>query len=369
AATRSDIARLPGLSRPAATARRAAVLEAGVGRDPDEAPSRVGRPAARLEFDAGAGVVFAAALGRSRTQLAVCDLAGEVLASDEFDQEIGLHPDQLLPTVVRALRRLLVRSGHRLDAVRGIGLSIPGTVDPARRCSHESPIMPGWNGIALDGYFRSLTDAPVHLDSDTNAIALAERSGHLAGHPDALILKASSGIGVAVISGGRLHHGADGAAGEIGHVRYAPAARLDCRCGETGCLEAIAAGWALVQTMREAGADVAHIRDVVALAVTGDSTARRLIRSSGRHIGTVLAAAVTLLNPAVIVIGGDMVPAYDLFVAGLRESVFREANAVAARNLQIVPATHADQAGVRGCAELVLDHVLSIEAVDAAFAG
>ncbi|MBN9619948.1 MAG: ROK family protein, partial [Actinobacteria bacterium] len=266
------------------------------------------------------------------------------------------------------LRTALQRAGRSPESVRGVGLSIPGTVDGERRCSYESPIMRGWNGIPLTPYFASLAPAPVFLENDTNVIALAERFGHLPGHADALIVKASTGFGAGIVTGGVLQHGALGAAGEIGHVKYAPARNLPCRCGEVGCLEAIAGGWALVRNMREAGYDVAHVRDVARLGLDGDAVARKQIRDSGRHFGSVLAAAVTLLNPGAIVVGGDLAPAYDMFVAGLRETLYRDASAVATRDLRIVAATHGEQSGVYGCAVLALDHVLAEEAIDAALA-
>jgi predicted NBD/HSP70 family sugar kinase len=118
--------------------------------------------------------------------------------------------------------------------------------------------------------------------------------------------------------------------------------------------------------MRERGHNVEHIRDVASLAVAGDTDARDEIRASARHFGRVLAAAVTLLNPAIIVVGGDMTPAYDVFVAGLRETLYRDASTIATRDLTIVAATHGTLSGVRGCATLALDHVLSVQAVDAA---
>ena len=118
--------------------------------------------------------------------------------------------------------------------------------------------------------------------------------------------------------------------------------------------------------LRVNGHSIGHIRDLVDLAVGGDPEARRLIRESGRHIGEVLAGAVNLLNPEALVIDGDMSKAYDIFVAGLRETVYGNATALATRELRILPSTHGDQSGVIGCAAMVLDHVLSARAVDAA---
>ena len=367
--TRAELARRTGLSRTAIEARLAPLTEAGLVAEAepvDAGAGAVGRPGVQLRFNEQAGVVLSAAIGRSRAQLAVCDLGATILAHDEFDQEPGLGPDDVMASVLAALQRCLNSAGLDPVAVRGVGLSIPGTVDGSRLCSYKSPIMAGWNGVRLDAYFTDLTTAPVFLDNDTNVIAHAERRTHLQGVRDALIVKASTGLGAGILAGGRLQRGARGAAGDIGHVKYAPAAGLPCRCGERGCLEAVAAGWALVATMREQGFAVAHVRDVAALAEQGNLRARHLIRESGRHFGRILAGAVTLLDPSVIVIGGDMNPAYETFVAGLRESLYRDASAIATEGLQIVPATHGAASGLLGAATLALDNVLSADAVDRA---
>jgi predicted NBD/HSP70 family sugar kinase len=310
--------------------------------------------------------VLAAAIGRSRTQLAVCDLAGEVLATCEFDQEVGTGPDGLMPRVARELGSVLAEVGRPSADVCGIGLSIPGTVDREGGCSLDSPVMPGWDGVQLAPYLTPHFDAPVLVDNDANVMALSERRGHLERFADLVMVKASTGLGAGIVSGGALQRGALGAAGEVGHTKVPDAAEVPCRCGDRGCVEAVAGGWALVQALRAHGREVDHVRDVVALALDGDSEARGMLRESGRRLGEVLAGVVNLLNPSALVVGGDMVLAYDMLAAGLRESVYGNATALSTRQLQIVPATHGDRAGVVGCAALVLEHVLSAQAVDEA---
>lgn len=363
AVTRAEIGRLTGLSRTAVTARVAPLLAHGLLAEQDQAPSTGGRPAAFLTFNAAAGVVLAAALGRSRVRLAVCDLAGDVLAAEDIDQDTTAPPDVLMPRIVTRLGALLDSAERTAADVFGVGLSLPGTVDQERGCSIDSPVMTGWDGVALAPYFADLTDAPVVLDNDANVIALAERHAERAPVDDLLVVKASTGLGAGIISGGGLRRGAAQAAGEFGHNKTPAAAGLPCRCGDTGCLEAVAGGWALVRRLREQGHDVAHLRDVVVLAHEGDADARRAIRDSGRHVGEVLAAAVNLVNPAVLVIAGDMAGAYEIFVAGLRETLYRDATALATRALQISPSVYGDDSGLRGSAMLALDHVLRPAAI------
>lgn len=364
--TRAEIGRITGLSRTAVTARVVALESLGLVTEQDQAASTGGRPAAQLMFNVDAGVVFAAAIGRSRTQLALCNLAGDILASSEIDQEPGIGPGELMPDLVKRLDALLDDSGRRGARIFGVGLSLPGTVDQQSGASLDSPNMGGWDGVPLTPYFRGLTDAPVLMDNDANVIALAERRGGLGEFDDMLVVKASTGLGAGLIMGGRLQRGAVQAAGEFGHSKTPAAAGVPCRCGDTGCLEAIAGGWALVRDLQRGGHPVGHLRDVVMLAHSGDAEARRMIRESGRHIGEVLAAAVNLLNPAALVVAGDMVGAYDVFVAGMRETLYGNATALATRTLQIMPAIHRERSSMVGCAITALDHVLSPGAVDAA---
>jgi predicted NBD/HSP70 family sugar kinase len=367
--TRAEVGRITGLSRTAVAARVSALQARGLVLERAEALSTGGRPPARLVFNADAGVVLAAAIGRSRTQLGVCNLDGEVLAMANVDQEIGIGPQELMPDIAKRLEALLDETGRRMDEIFGVGLSIPGTADTARGCSLDSPIMSGWDGVALPPFLRELTAAPVLLDNDANVIVLAERRGQREHFEDMLLIKASTGLGAGIVAGGALQRGTVGAAGEFGHTKIPAAAGVACRCGDTGCLEAVAGGWALVRSMQQYDDSVGHIRDLVDLALTGDPEARRLIREAGRHIGEVLAGAVNLLNPQALVIGGDMAKAYDILVAGLRETVYGNASTLATRRLQIVPSTHAELSGVIGCAAMITDHVLSAAAIDAAIAG
>jgi predicted NBD/HSP70 family sugar kinase len=364
--TRTEIAHLTGLSRTAVAARISALEALGLVVEQEQAPSTGGRPPTLMSFDAAAGVVLTVAVGISRTRLAVCNLAGEVLSIGDIDQEMALGPDDLMPDVVKRLDLLLdlLLDDHCDVPVYGIGLSLPGTVDRERGCSRDSPILRGWDGVDLRPYFAEperLSGVRVVMDNDANAIALAERGDR----DDVLVLKVSTGLGAGIIAGGVLQRGAAQAAGEFGHNKIAAAQGIPCRCGDTGCLEAIAGGWAVVHALQQQGRPVRHMRDVVELANGGDAEARRMIRDSGRYVGEVVAAAVNLLNPAVLVVSGDLAGAYEIFVAGLREALYGNATAQATRTLSVVPASNGDRAAIVGSAVMVLDEVLGPRAVDA----
>lgn len=361
--TRADIAAVTGLSRTAVSARIAALTDAGLVLECEQAPSTGGRPATPVSFNAAAGVVLSVSVGISRTRLAVCDLAGTILRLSDIDQEVALGPDDLMPDVVKGLDVLL--DDHPGVTVFGVGLSLPGPVDRGRGCSRDSPILRGWDGVALRPYFAErFAGVPVILDNDANAIALAERGGELEGHSDLLVLKASTGLGAGIIAGGALQRGVSGAAGEFGHNKIAVAAGRPCRCGDTGCLETVAGGWAIVHELQQQGYTVRHLRDVVELALGGDPETRRMIRDSGRYVGEGIAPAVNLLNPKVLVITGDMAGAYDIFVAGLREALYGNATAMATRELEVVASAHGGEAAPVGSAAMALDEVLSAAAVN-----
>jgi len=359
--TRADLVRLTGLSRTAVGARVAALTDASLLVAGEELASTGGRPAGGLVFNKHAGVVLAAALGRSRSQLAVFDLDGGELAARSDDHVVGVGPDALMPLVAE---RLVALMGDR--RVVGMGVSLPGPVDRERGMSVESPVVAGWNGVELAPYLRQVADAPVFVANDCDVLARSERLGR----PelvDSLVVKASTGLGLGIIAEGRVLIGHSGAAGEIGHTRVEDPGTV-CRCGASGCLETIAGGWALVDRLGESGRQVGHVRDLVALAIGGDRRARSLLRESGRRLGEVLAVAVNLTNPQAVVLGGDMPAAFDTYAAGVRETLYARAAAFATRDLQILPAAYADRAGLVGCAALALDHVLSPPSVDALLA-
>lgn len=361
ASTRSQLRALTGLSRTAITTRVSALTSAGLLLLGEELASTGGRPPGALVFNQHAGVVLAIAIGRSRSQLAVADLDGQEIASDSRDHEVGVGPDELMTEIAQRLATLL--EGVTAP-VLGVGLSLAGTLDPDRGVSIGSPVMSGWDGVELAPYLESVTTAPLFVGNDADVLARSQLLGRSAALEDVLVVKASTGLGLGIIADGRVLSGHIGAAGEIGHTKVPAAEGQPCRCGATGCLETLAGGWSLVDRAREAGRDIEHVRDLVALALQGDPTARGLLRDSGRALGEVLAVAINLLNPAAVVIGGDMEPAFDFHVAGVRESVYALAAPLATRDLQFLPAAHGDRAGVVGCAALALDHVLAPVAVD-----
>ena len=181
---------------------------------------------------------------------------------------------------------------------------------------------------------------------------------------DFMFVKVGTGIGSGLILGGEIHRGAQGTAGDIGHI---PVSDFDvvCRCGNIGCVEAVAGGAALARDLAAKGKDTINGRDVMELARHGDPEAGRALREAGRMLGRVLAAAVNLLNPAMILIGGDLSEAGDQLLAGVREVVYQRSTALATNGLTITSSTVGDRAGIVGAAAMVIEHVLDPASIDA----
>jgi predicted NBD/HSP70 family sugar kinase len=368
ASSRSEIGRLTGLSRTAVTARVNQLTALGLIAEDATTESTGGRPAGRLAFNASSAVVLAASIGRSRIQLAVADLGCSLLAEESLEVDQSSGPQRCLPAVVDRLHEMLADCGRPVADVRGVGVSVPGSVDAARGAMVSSIVLPSWDGIELPPLFRRELGVPVLVDKDVNVMALAEQRGPLRAVRDLLMVKASTGIGVGIVSGGALQRGSLAAAGELGHIPIWDGIGVLCRCGQTDCLEAVAGGWAIVKALQQLGRDVRHVRDVVAIAANGDPEALGMIRDAGRRVGGVLSAAVTLLNPEVVVIGGDLAAAYEPFVAGLRETVYQRSTALSTRQLRIVAATFGERQGLVGCAAMINQWITSERAVDAAIA-
>jgi predicted NBD/HSP70 family sugar kinase len=195
-------------------------------------------------------------------------------------------------------------------------------------------------------------------------LALAE---HRQAWPDAdslFFVKAGTGIGSGILSGGQLYRGSQGAAGDIGHMRLDGHGDPLCRCGNLGCVEALAAGWALVRDLKLSGFAVETAVDVVTLASAGEPEAIQRLRTAGRMLGLAVAQATSLLNPAVIVLGGALSRSGDPLLAGVREMVYQRSLPLATRELVIATTALATDAGVLGATHLVVENWLQLETIE-----
>ena len=364
AVTRADLARVTGLARSTVAQRVDTLIAMGLVHDTGGTVSTGGRPPAVLAFNRDEGVVLVADLGATHARVAVCDLVGTPLAERAGDLDIALGPERVLEWLDARFSELLDEVARSRDDVRGIGVGVPGPVEFASGRPVNPPIMPGWDDFPIPEWFDGRYRAPVLVDNDVNIMARGEHRVHWRETDHLLLIKVGTGIGCGIVADGHIHRGARGAAGDIGHIRATSSEDVVCRCGNVGCLEAIAGGKALAERLAEQGADATRSRDVVRLVRSGHAGAIRMVRDAGRTLGEVLAGTVNFFNPAVIVIGGDIAEAHAQLLAGVREGIFSRSLPLATRDLRIVPSRLGDRAGVIGAATMVIEHVLSPEAVD-----
>jgi predicted NBD/HSP70 family sugar kinase len=366
AVTRADLARRTGLARSTVAQRVEALLAHQLVYEAGGSASTGGRPPTVLAFNRSAGVVLVADLGATHSRLAVSDLAGAPLSERAYDTDVARAPEEVLGWVHERFGTLLEEIGRDPDDVRGIGIGVPAPVAFSRGEPVAPPMMPGWDGFSIPGWFSRHYDAPVLVDNDVNIMALGEHWTHWRDTEHLLYVKIGTGIGCGIVSGRRIHRGAQGAAGDIGHVRLAGHHDVICRCGNPGCLEAVAGGRALAAKLDEAGLEARRSGDVVRLVKAGEPLALQAVREAGRCLGEVLAECINFFNPGAIVLGGDLAEAHQQLLAGVREVSFGRSLPMATRDLRLGCSQLGDRAGVIGAAIMVIEHVLAPETVDRA---
>ncbi|MER6029729.1 ROK family protein [Streptomyces sp. NPDC001851] len=370
AVTRGALQQATGLSRATVGQRldrlfRAGWLREGAG-GPVDSPLG-GRPSITLEFDGSHAVVLAGDLDTRHARAAVLTLTGEILAEHSGTLVVEDGPEAVLGELGRWFGALLEKAGHAAADVCGIGLAVPGPVDSATGRVVQPPMMPGWDGYDIRGRLsRAFTEhtgagpAPVLVDNDANLMAYAEQR---AGHPDCaafVLVKVSTGIGAGVVVDGAIYRGVDGGAGDIGHIRVGTDAL--CRCGAHGCLAAVASGGAVARRLTESGVPAASGADVRDLLAAGHPGAAALAREAGRQVGDVLATVVTLLNPGVLMIAGDL--AGTPFLTGVRELLYQRALPRSTAHLDVVTSRLGERAALIGAGALVVEHLYAPERVE-----
>ena len=360
--TRAEIVAETGLARSTVRGRLDSLLAARLVADTGSEVSTGGRPASRFAFNPRARLVLAADVGATHATVAIADLDCRLLAVEQITLDIADGPTVVLPLLVKTWRELLPTDG---EPVSGVGIGLPGPVEHATGKPNNPPIMPGWDGFDVPGHVRAELGVPVLVDNDVNLMALGE---HTTAFPDAdhmIVVKVATGIGSGLISNGALHRGAVGAAGDLGHIRAPHGGDVLCRCGNTGCLEAVASGPAMAANLRAQGVDAHTTADVVRLVRGGNLEAGQVVRQAGRDIGEVLAACVSMFNPSLVVVGGEAAQAGEMLLAGARESIYRRSLPLATENLRIVASSAGAEAGVLGAAAMAAKHVLSPAVLDA----
>src|SRR4051794_22433141 len=359
--SRAEIARRTGLSRSTVSSLVADLQADGLVIERPEPGlahgAQGGRPPILLSFDASAGAAVGVDFGHSHLRVAVSDLASTILAERTRPLDTDHDAYEGLDMAAELVVETLADAGVSRESVIGAGMGLPGPIyqiPPTHGTVGSSAILPGWIGMTAAHELQKRLDIPVMVDNDANLGALAEAAfgaGRDAG--DLVYLKVSSGIGAGLILNGRLYRGSAGLAGELGPVPVAPDG-IVCRCGNRGCLETVAGTGALVDLLRRSHGDDITMVGMLNAARDGDAGCRRVIGDAGRALGSVAATLLNVLNPEMVIVGGQLAAAGDVLLDGLRESISRAALPETSRNAEIVLGVLGERAHVLGALALIV---------------
>ncbi|MEV8565176.1 ROK family protein [Streptomyces sp. NPDC051322] len=372
ARTRPELSAATGLGRTAVTQRVNQLIEIGLLEEGELSASTGGRQPRTLRFRQDAGCILAVELGATSFSVGIADLNGTLQTSRTEPGDIAAGAETVLERVEAMLDEMLQDENFGSMPIWGLGVGLPGPVEFATGRPNEPPIMPGWDGYPVRDRLATRYDAPVWVDNEVNLMALgALRSGRHSAPGDLLYVKVGTGIGAGITTNGLLHRGAKGCAGDIGHAPVVDDSPVVCRCGKTGCLEALAGGAALARDGKaaaEAGSSpylrevltttgTVTSKDIASAVRAGDRTAVELLTTAAQRIGVLLATLVNFYNPAAILLGGGVASAGDLFLATVRETIYRRSLPLSTRDLEIHRMPDGESGGLVGAAFMVIDEL------------
>jgi predicted NBD/HSP70 family sugar kinase len=355
AATRTELAELLGSAPSTISFTVSQLVAQGLVAEQGTRSSTGGRPRKVLRLGGTDGFAVAAELGGRHAHVGVVLPGGGLTDVSTVPFATAEGPGAALPGLAETLEALARKHGREL--LRGVGLCLPGPVDVAAGTVTLPARMPGWNRFPVRDWMEDRFGVPAAIENDANCMAVGEHTVQPAGRRQSIMVKVGSGIGAGVIVDGRLYRGGTGGAGEITHVRV-EAGDTPCSCGNTGCLETVASGAALVRILRELGLDVATTEDVVRLASDADPEATRAVRQAGRYLGQVLAANVNFFNPDAVYLGG-ILSTLEPFVAAVRSQLYEGCHPLVTEHLVIERASLGADAGLAGAGQFALQRALA----------
>jgi glucokinase len=268
----------------------------------------------------------------------------------------------------KVVQRLIQNIGRQQEiaarqglSVAAVGVGAPGVILVDKGIVVKSPNFPDWNNLPLKDELESVLSLPVTIENDANAAALGEQwRGAGRGIGSMILLTLGTGVGGGIVLDKQIWHGADGMAGEIGHMTIIPDGR-QCGCGNTGCLEMYASARGIVQSYRDAGgaSETAMQPEITSVQVyqeasDGNARAVKVMRDMGRILGIGIANLINIFNPEMVVIGGGVKDAWPLFIDTTRAEIRKRAFEVPAERTEIVPSELGDDAGMVGAAAAAL---------------
>ncbi|WP_144764817.1 ROK family protein [Curtobacterium sp. 9128] len=356
ASSRTEIAQLLGAAPSTVSHVVGQLLDHGILAEEGTDVSTGGRPRKVLRIGGVDEYAVAADVGGGHARIGIVLPGGSLESVANVPFALSDGPTAGLARLASLLESLIASRGTA--GLRGVGLSLPGPVDVEAGVVDLPSRMPGWNGFPVASWLEDRFGVPAAVDNDANCMAAGEQIVQPSTRRQAITVKAGSAIGAGIVIDGRLYRGSTGAAGDITHVRIDAAGDTPCSCGNTGCLETVASGAALVRILSTAGVPVTSTAEVVQLASDADPEATRAVRLAGRYLGEVLAANVNFFNPDAVYLGG-ILSTLDPFVAAVRSQLYESCHPLVTQHLVIERASLGADAGLVGAGQFALQRGLA----------
>ena len=375
--TRSEIMALTGWSKAKISQDVNALIRKGYLAEVGEGNSTGGRKPRMLRINNQLGYVVGIDIGATSLEIALANATGMVLDRAGETADVRQAPEVLLSRCRDIILSLISANDIVPEQVLGIGVGVPGPVNFDRGVLVAPPLMPGWENYPIGDFFKkTFKSAFVVVDNDVNIIALGEQfSGNAANIDHFIVIKIGTGIGCGIMADRKIHRGNDGCAGDIGHICVDKEGPV-CRCGNRGCLEAMAAGPAIAEKALQAVAEgkseilkrmfennggVLTPVHVNAACREGDEVALGIIRESGQMVGEVLSGLVNFFNPSHIIITGGIANCGNHLLIAIKRTVLRRSLPLATSNLTISFSKTGSDAGILGAISVVLDYLFVVE--------
>jgi glucokinase-like ROK family protein len=369
--SRDALAAASSFSKTRANAAVAELLEQGLLEQTGEQVATGGRRAETLRLSRSLGVLIGVAVGATALEVGILSPDLTVLAHHSEPADVRDGPGPVLSRIRTLMRELLTRCAVPARQVIGIGIGLPGPVDFDSGQLVSPPLMPLWDAYSIRDDIATDFKAPVFVDNDVNVMALGELWRMQRSLPNFLVVKVGTGVGCGIVCHGQVYRGANGSAGDVGHICVVPDGPR-CHCGNLGCVEVMAAGPAIARMTTDAALQgdspllarmlaergSLSLHDVAEACRAGDMTANEVIQRSGSHVGQMLASVVNFFNPSHVFIGGGITRVGPLFLAAVRQSVYQRSLALSTRHLEIQYTPLGDRAGLIGAGVLAMQESL-----------
>lgn len=366
--SRTDIARLSSLSLATVSGITADFVASGLVHELGEGESTGGRRPMLLRLNYQAGFVVGVKLMEQTITSALTDLDASVLhhRATPLTTTSGTDPASVVRAIIQAVENTIAEAGVDRARVLGIGIGMAGVVDGEAGICRYSPFF-GWRDVPIAEPVAAHFGLPVYLENDVNTLTIAEQwFGYGHGVDHFVVVTVGRGVGAGIVVNGQFYRGALGGAGELGHITLQENGP-PCDCGKRGCLEALTSDPAMVRqarvaiTLRErtvlAEAEPLTLEAIVAAAEAGDELARRLLGDAGHWLGIGIAHLVNILNPQMVIVGGEGVRAGEWRFGPMREAIHEHAFDGLADELEIIIEPSGDETWARGAACVVLGEI------------